>query len=114
MRGQGSRIPRALAALSYTRRHSRASARRRRLMNPTEAAALAVLGNRDRRLIAAILRVLDGRATSDDLEWLPPRGVAEPLIAWACRCRAGGSKAANVVADADAECRRLQTQAEQQ
>ena len=42
-------------------------------MTPTEAAALAVIGNRDRRLLAALLRVLGGRATSDDRDALPPR-----------------------------------------
>lgn len=55
-------------------------------MTPTDAAALALIGNRRRRLLAAILRTTLGRATADDLDALAARGPAEPLVDWACRC----------------------------
>jgi DNA processing protein len=57
-------------------------------MSPTEAAALALLGARDRRLLAAILRFLKNRSTADDLDALPRRAPGEALIPWVCRCRA--------------------------
>ena len=60
-------------------------------MTVTEAAALAILGNRDRRLLAAILRVISGRATLEDREALPERDANESLIGWACRCRGSNS-----------------------
>ena len=49
-------------------------------MTPTEAAALASLGARDRRLLAALVRALTDRSTADDLEVLPERASDEPLI----------------------------------
>jgi DNA processing protein len=56
-------------------------------MTPTEAAALAILGARDRRLLAALVRAITGQATTEDHEALPLRLPDEPLIQWACRCR---------------------------
>lgn len=57
-------------------------------MTPTEAAALAVLGIQDRRLLAAVVREITGRATSEDHEALPTRAAEESVVTWACRCRA--------------------------
>lgn len=76
-------------------------------MSPTEAAALALLGARDRRLLAAVVRFLTNRSTADDLDALPPRAPDEPLIPWVCRCRAS-------VADPDswiAEAARVEAEA---
>jgi DNA processing protein len=56
-------------------------------MTVTEAAALGILGSRNRRLLAAIVRALSGRATAEDHEALPERLADEPLLGWACRCR---------------------------
>jgi DNA processing protein len=57
-------------------------------MTTPEAAALAVVGNHDRRLLAAVVRVVAGRATSEDLDALPARAPNESLVAWTCRSRA--------------------------
>jgi DNA processing protein len=57
-------------------------------MTASEAAALALLGLQDRRLLAALLRAITGRSTIEDHEALPPREADEPLLRWACRCRA--------------------------
>jgi len=57
-------------------------------MTAFEAAALAVLGVQDRRLLAALLRAITGRSTVEDEEALPSREIDEPLVHWACRCRA--------------------------
>jgi DNA processing protein len=57
-------------------------------MTPFDAAGLAMLALRDRRRVAAILRVLDGRGTVEDHESLPPRLPDESIIDWACRGRA--------------------------
>jgi DNA processing protein len=57
-------------------------------MTPSDAAGLAILALRDRRLVAAILRVLLRRGTADDHEYLPSPDPDEPVIRWACRCRA--------------------------
>jgi DNA processing protein len=57
-------------------------------MTLSDAAGLALLALRDRRLVAAILRVHAGRGTSEDSDALPPRLVDETLLAWACRVRA--------------------------
>jgi DNA processing protein len=51
-------------------------------MTPTEAAALAVLNLHNRQLVAAILRILTGRATADDLKPLPPPKPGEPILSW--------------------------------
>jgi DNA processing protein len=56
-------------------------------MTALDAAALAVLAQTDRRLIAAVLRAAADRSTAEDLEALVPREPGEPLPAWACRCR---------------------------
>src|SRR5687767_10342256 len=56
-------------------------------MTVTEAAVLGILGNRDRRLLSALVRAISGRATLEDHDALPERHVGEPLIGWACRCR---------------------------
>src|SRR5262245_44288122 len=79
-------------------------------MTPIDAAGVAVLGNKERRLMAAVLRGATGRATAEDLEALPSRTPGESLLAWACRSRTTGY-------DADlstAECRRVQSTAESQ
>jgi DNA processing protein len=57
-------------------------------MTPFDASALTLLARTDRRLTAAIMRADAGRLTSDDLDALPPREPGEPLVHWACRCRA--------------------------
>lgn len=69
-------------------------------MVPTEAAALALLGARDRRLLAALIRFLTNRSTADDLDALPPRTPDEPLIRWVCRCRAPTADLESWVAEA--------------
>jgi DNA processing protein len=79
-------------------------------MTTHEAVALAVIGNQDRRLLAAILRVATGRATSDDLEALPPRESAEPLVTWTCRSRSAKRDDESWVA----ECQRVQALADAQ
>ena len=61
-------------------------------MTSLDAAALAILGVRDRRLVAALVRADSGRSTAEDLEALPSRRDGEGLLAWACRCRAPRSQ----------------------
>ena len=56
-------------------------------MTLSDAAGLAILALRDRRLVAAILRACAGRATAEDHDALPPRSVDECVLAWACRSR---------------------------
>jgi DNA processing protein len=56
-------------------------------MTPADAAGLAFLAMRDRRLVAAVLRVLHGRGTIEDLDSLPPRQPGQSVISWACRSR---------------------------
>ena len=69
-------------------------------MSPTEAASLALLGARDRRLLAAIIRFLTNRSTADDLDALPPRAPDEALIRWVCRCRASTADPDSWIAEA--------------
>jgi DNA processing protein len=57
-------------------------------MTPIDATALALIGNRHRRLLAAILRTVNGRDTAEDRDALVARSPAEPLVTWACRCLA--------------------------
>ena len=57
-------------------------------MTPLDAAGLALLAIKDRRLTAALIRADRGRSTAEDLEALSPRDAGEPLLHWACRCRA--------------------------
>lgn len=57
-------------------------------MTPLDAAALAFLAFKDRRLTAAVMRADAHRATAEDLDAMPPREPGEPLVHWACRCRA--------------------------
>lgn len=76
-------------------------------MTPFDAAALAVLGARDRRLGAALLRAVADRSTAEDLEALPPRAAGEPLLRWACRCRTPSS-------ELDAEVARVSRIADEQ
>jgi DNA processing protein len=59
-------------------------------MTPTEAAGLAIVGASHRRLLTAMLRTVRG-AAADDQDALPFRECNEPILQWACRCRAGGS-----------------------
>jgi DNA processing protein len=59
-------------------------------MTPSEAAGLAILALRDRRLVAAILRVLHGHGTVEDHDSLPPRQPGQSVISWACRNRTTG------------------------
>lgn len=58
-------------------------------MTASDAAGLSLLGFHDRRLVAALIRAAAGRATEEDVNALPPREAGEPLLAWACRARAG-------------------------
>ena len=46
-------------------------------MTSSEAVALAVIGHSHRRLLAALIRVLGGRASADDLEAFPPAQPAK-------------------------------------
>jgi DNA processing protein len=78
-------------------------------MTPSDAAGLAILALHDRRLVAAILRVVAARATADDLDALPPRGTDENVLAWACRSR-GSSRHR----DWEAELRRVAREAADQ
>ena len=55
-------------------------------MTPTDAAALALIGSRHRRLLAAILREISGHSIDEDLAVLVPRAKGESLVTWACRC----------------------------
>lgn len=57
-------------------------------MDPVDAAGFALLQIRDRRLVTTLLRSISERAAADDPDPLPPRERDEPLLAWACRCRA--------------------------
>lgn len=57
-------------------------------MTLTDAAGLALLALHDRRLVAALLRTHSNQSTAEDLEALPPRVANEPMLVWACRCRA--------------------------
>ncbi|HXG88071.1 MAG TPA: DNA-processing protein DprA [Vicinamibacterales bacterium] len=57
-------------------------------MTPTDAAAIAILGTRDRRLLAAVMRAATNRSTAEDHDALPPREANESLLMWACRSRA--------------------------
>jgi DNA processing protein len=68
-------------------------------MTPSDAAGLAVLALRDRRLVAAVLRVLHERGTIEDHESLPPPEPDEPVIRWACRCRASSPASSDWVAE---------------
>ena len=79
-------------------------------MTPSEAVALAVIGHSHRRLLAALLRVIGGRATAEDIEGLPSREPGESVIAWACRSRAAPANPAEWLN----ECRRVQALAAQQ
>jgi DNA processing protein len=72
-------------------------------MSPTDWAALAVLGNRDRRLMAALLRVLAGRETAEDTEALPKRHPNETVVQWACRFRQSAEEAASSAVRAERE-----------
>jgi DNA processing protein len=60
-------------------------------MTPTDAAAIALLGSSQRRLLAALLRSIRDRATEDDRALLPARADGETLLTWACRCAAAAS-----------------------
>ena len=62
-------------------------------MTPFDAAGLAILALRDRRLVAAILRALNGRGTVEDHDSLPPRAPDQSVISWACSCRPCGKGA---------------------
>lgn len=68
-------------------------------MTSTDAAALAIIGLHDRRLLAALLRVITCRATEEDVAALPPRSPAESLVAWACRARGSKSDGAALRAE---------------
>ena len=61
-------------------------------MTSLDAAGFALLSLHHRRLISALIRVFNGRATAEDLESLPSREPAEPWLRWACRCRGSGSQ----------------------
>ena len=57
-------------------------------MTPSDAAGLALLALRDRRLVAAILRHIRNAAIAEDAEALPPPLPGESPLRWGCRCRA--------------------------
>jgi hypothetical protein len=73
-------------------------------MTLSDAAGLAILALHDRRLVAAILRALRGRATADDADALPPRHPDEPVLDCACRVRG----------TAECDVRRVRAEADQQ
>ncbi|HUE86946.1 MAG TPA: DNA-processing protein DprA [Vicinamibacterales bacterium] len=79
-------------------------------MTPSDAAGLAILALRDRRLVAAILRVLYGHGTVDDSESLPPQLPDESVIRWACRSRALAPTSTEWLD----ECTRVTRQAQEQ
>jgi DNA processing protein len=56
-------------------------------MTSIDAVAVACVGHARRRLLAALVRTLLGRALPD-IDILPPRAGDEPIIPWACRCAA--------------------------
>jgi DNA processing protein len=68
-------------------------------MTPSDAAGLAILALRDRRLVAAVLRVLRGRGTLEDLESLPPRRPDQSVIGWACSGRPRSTVSADPLDD---------------
>ena len=78
-------------------------------MTRTDAAGLAILALHDRRLTAAILRAVAGRATEEDSQALPPRLADESVLAWACRCRSSAHQP-----DWERELRRIQGDADEQ
>jgi DNA processing protein len=78
-------------------------------MTLSDAAGLAILALRDRRLTTAILRALSGRSTAEDLDALPTRLPDESVLAWACRSRASILQPAW-----EDECRRLRHEADDQ
>jgi DNA processing protein len=83
--GQGApTVTRALAEVSI---HARSRPLQEPDMTSIDAAALALIGSRHRRLLAALLREIAGRADEEDAARLVPRAPGEPLVAWACRCR---------------------------
>jgi DNA processing protein len=79
-------------------------------MTPSDAAGLAILALRNRRLVAAILRVLNGRGTAEDHEVLPPRPPGQSVIAWACRSRATSKTSTERVDDASRISREARAQ----
>lgn len=79
-------------------------------MTASEAVALAVIGHSHRRLLAALIRVIGGRASADDLECLPSRDAGESVIAWACRSRGAPLDPA----EWSRECQRVQALAADQ
>jgi DNA processing protein len=60
-------------------------------MTPSDAAGLAILALRDRRLVAAILRVLNGHGTVEDHDSLATQQPGQSVISWACRSRSNDS-----------------------
>jgi DNA processing protein len=70
-------------------------------MSPTDCAALAFLGSRNRRLFLLILRVLTGRETAEDAEALPPRHAHESFVRWACRWGRSAEDAASLASHAE-------------
>ena len=79
-------------------------------MTPCDAAGLAILALTDRRLVAAIVRVLNGRGTVEDHDSLPPRQPDQSVISWACRSRASSTTATAWVDQATRITREAQNQ----
>jgi DNA processing protein len=79
-------------------------------MTLTDAAALALLGSGQRRLLATILRTIGDRATADDRDCLPARDHGESLLSWACRC-AGSAHALDPAALAREASRQIEAAA---
>ena len=78
-------------------------------MTPTDAAALALIGSRHRRLLAAILHEISGHAQDVDGVLLS-RAPGESLVAWACRC----ASPLTPPADAEAQSEQVRTVAARQ
>lgn len=59
-------------------------------MTPADAAALARLGLKSRRLVDILIRILSGRGTAEDALAVPPRESGESVLHWTLRCQQPG------------------------
>ncbi len=73
-------------------------------MTLLDAAALATFGARDRRLLRAIVRVLNDRSPAEDDQPLLPRAANESVVEWACRCRSPFASGEQLRASVRAAC----------
>jgi len=81
-------------------------------MTLLEFSALATFGARDRRTLRNILRVLTDRSLPEDDPLLPAREPHEPVIQWACRCRAPQASCAELKMHATAALAEAETHLE--